>query len=114
MKKAPWIGISTACCTLLEALVLGTMTEEFFAAEIFVSGLVCSALICAGELIGDAVGKMRHTIRAKRYGGNIGAGSACAAPLTVMLVVICCDLSQPSGGFIDLRGLIYPFSPCWE
>lgn len=105
-KAAPWIGISTVCCTLLEALVLGTMIEEFIAAEVFVSGLICSALICAGELIGNAVGKKHHTIRAKRYGGNIGAGSACAVLIAVMLVFICCDLSQPSGGFIDLRGLI--------
>lgn len=109
MKKAPWIGISTACCALLAAAMLGMMIEQFTAAWLFISWIICSALICAGELIGNAVGKrlsMNGRIRAKRYGGNIGAGIACAVLLIIMLILICIDLSQPGGGFIDLRGIV--------
>ncbi|MDE6030070.1 MAG: hypothetical protein K2G32_00420, partial [Oscillospiraceae bacterium] len=109
MKKAPWIGISTACCALLAAAMLVMMTEEFIAALLFISWIICSALICAGELIGNTIGRrlsLNGRLRAKRYGGNIGAAIACAVLLIFMLILICFDLSQPGGGFIDLRGIV--------
>ena len=106
MKKAPWIGISTAFCSLLAAAVLGMLIEEFIAAFLFISGLICSALICAGELIGNAVGKklsVNGRLRAKRYGGNVGAGIVCAVLLIFMLIPVCIDLSDPNG---FLKGLV--------
>lgn len=105
MKKAPWIGISTACCSLLAAAVLGMLIEESIAAFLFISGLICAALICAGELIGNAIGKklsVNGRLRAKRYGGNVGAGIVCAVLLIFMLILVCIDLSDPNG---FLRGL---------
>lgn len=107
MNKVPWIGISTACCAFLGAAVMGMIIDEFIAIWLFFAWLICSAVICAGELIGNAVGQKKRS----RYGGNAGAGIACAVLLIFMLIAICIDLSSaPTGGFIDLRGLASVFA----
>lgn len=102
MKKAPWIGIATVCCAFVAAAVMEMLVYEVTVIWLFFPWIACSAVVCAGELIGNALGKKRRS----RYGGNVGAGIACAVLLAFMLVVIVIDLSSaPSGGFIDLRGL---------
>lgn len=101
MNKIPWTGISTACCAFLGAAVMGMIIDEFIVMRLFAAWLICSAVICAGELIGNAVGKKRRN----RYCGNVGAGIACAVLLVFMLIAICIDLlGAPTGGFINLRG----------
>lgn len=102
MNKVPWIGITTVCCSFLAAAVMGMLIGRTASMWLFFAWLFCSAMVCAGELVGKAVGKKRRS----RYGGNVGAGIACAVLLVFMLIVIFIDLSSaPTGGFIDLRGL---------
>ena len=110
MKKAPWIGISTACCSVIGAAVLGMIIDEPIAVLMLIVWLICSVLICAGELIGNLVGKRidrkaAGKLRAKRYGGNAGAGIVCLALLVYMVIKIQIVMSGSHGGFLDFSGL---------